>query len=800
MSATASRVEGTTTHERATNDTIPPTETALLATANATPPAPSRRVPAVNLTPPRYVNCLESEPFVKHAPRLGLRLSVALLIVLSAFAVAQASSTRTQGDLLRLSPTMLDGFYDAERSTTLPGASGPLSREFRWMQPSGSLRLWPILSAGGLLELEYLNPAQDAQVNLQIDDRSALALPPTPALRTIKLLLPAQTATIRLTQAGSVASADRALGMIVSEARWSGLPGFGWAALAEGLPLTIVLLWLLFWLCGASLRTTLGTSTLVIVGIAVLSWRWPWASRALQPMLQGLLLWASAAAALRQIVRRRRPAWSRRWPLLIGAVWALSTLLYLTPTVGHDGVGYYAYLRSFFIDGDLRFANDFDPAQSVFADVPEMGAPLATTGYTSNTWSVGPALYWTPFWLLAHGLVYLGGALGLPWQPNGYAPPYIALIALASSLTGLATMLGCFVLARRWFSATVAALAAITIYLGSNLLFYAQLEGSFAHSLSAATTTWFMVATLHLDDQPTLRSWLLFGMATGAMIVTYWITAMLLLVPLALMLRVLWRLIRAADWRSVAQLITGAGLAAVVALPIFLPQMVAWRQIFGGWLATPQGNDFITPDKIHLLDVLISPLYGIVWWTPAYAIGLLGATWFALRRPWPGVPLLLTMLLYVLYNASLPEWFGNGGFGMRRLTPLAPVCALGLAAILNALRRAPALALAGAICGWGMQMTARYVVYELPHDPYVLMDLSVRDLMLTPDRVALAPLAAMARTSWLGRFVQSPNLGDALVLLCLLLGGMLVVGWRWPYGRTVGRRPQPDRPQPTISS
>ena len=68
-----------------------------------------------------------------------------------------------------------------------------------------------------------------------------------------------------------------------------------------------------------------------------------------------------------------------------------------------DGVGYYAYLPSVFFDGDLNFTNEFDPQQSPFTHIP-LNIPAARPGYLINPWSVGPAIYWTPFWLLGHAL------------------------------------------------------------------------------------------------------------------------------------------------------------------------------------------------------------------------------------------------------------------------------------------------------------------------------------------------------------------------------------------------------------
>jgi hypothetical protein len=276
-------------------------------------------------------------------------------------------------------------------------------------------------------------------------------------------------------------------------------------------------------------------------------------------------------------------------------------------------------------------------------------------------------------------------------------------------------------------------------------------------------STWFVIVAFRLEDAPDWRHWLMLGFLGGMMLLVYWISAVLLLVPAAICARLLLR-------RGPARTLPGAALAAVVALLTFSPQMLVWRLLFGDWLAIPQGQSYITPSDLQLGNVLVGSLHGLAWWTPAYFAGLLGSIWFGFRRPWPGLVLMATLAIYTLYNASLSDWHGSGAFGMRRLTVATPIFVLGLASVLDMLWRRPrwAYAFAAALCGWGLQMTARYVTYSIPHDVDVLGDLSLPSLLLSPLRVQLRAFGGTIAGSWSGQIVREPGLGPVLILLVSL--------------------------------
>ena len=92
----------------------------------------------------------------------------------------------------------------------------------------------------------------------------------------------------------------------------------------------------------------------------------------------------------------------------------------MNPWIRGDGVGYYAFARAPLIEHALNFTNDYLHANPSFRDprVGEDGQPrkefVTRTGHLDNHFTIGPALLWMPFLLVAHGGVLLARALGSP--------------------------------------------------------------------------------------------------------------------------------------------------------------------------------------------------------------------------------------------------------------------------------------------------------------------------------------------------------------------------------------------------
>ncbi|MFN8477817.1 MAG: hypothetical protein U0074_08390 [Kouleothrix sp.] len=170
-------------------------------------------------------------------------------------------------------------------------------------------------------------------------------------------------------------------------------------------------------------------------------------------------------------------------------------------TVRSDGIEYYAYLRC-----PQSMAISTSRTNIIRRHSPDFFQQPTKTGHYENLAAIGPALVWAPLYSVGHLLVLAGRALGMPRQPDGYAAPYVVLAVFSPArspgwrLCWQATTLP----AGRWVAPPDATLAAITILLGSNLLYYTMREGSFAHALSGLAATLYVLAWLRLEERPTV--------------------------------------------------------------------------------------------------------------------------------------------------------------------------------------------------------------------------------------------------------------------------------------------------------
>jgi hypothetical protein len=488
---------------------------------------------------------------------------------------------------------------------------------------------------------------------------------------------------------------------------------------------------------------------------------------------------ACAALAVAALVRRWPrilPRDDRRALGWITAAFVLILLLTFTPTVRSDGIEYYAYLRSATIDGDLNFENDYH--QTPFPSISDKFR-LLPTGYYENLASVGPAIVWAPLYGVGHIIVNVGRALGMPWQADGYAAPYVVLAVFTSALAGLAVMLAGYRIARRWAGPPEAALAVIATLLGSNLLYYTMREGSFAHALSGLAATLYVLAWLRLEERPTVGRWAVLGAAAGATALMYWIGALVLVLPVFTCARLAFVALRApAPERATQprQLVLGGAVAAALLIAAFSPQMIAWKIIYGHFIAIPHGNDYIQPRGFQGWKLLFSHLYGLLPWTPAFFLGLVGLPLLWRRNRWLLLCLAAGFALYFGYNASLARWFGGGSFGLRRFTVLTPWFVIGLALLFGALKRwraiAPA-APAALAAVWATMLLVRYDLFLIPHVPEQIAALPAPYFFLSRDT-----LPFWALRGWLNNTYVTQNLrGDSpaeLAVFAILLGIMVL--------------------------
>ena len=177
----------------------------------------------------------------------------------------------------------------------------------------------------------------------------------------------------------------------------------------------------------------------------------------------------------------------------------LVTVPLLNPWVRGDGVGYYAYARAPLIEHNLDFTHDYQSANDSFREsrCDENGQPRpefrTRTGHLDNHFTVGPAMLWSPFLLLAHGGVLLARALGSnccsgrffrsvslchgPWHRLIRISGSVALISSVAQIRGPV-----------W-----SFLATLAIWWGSSLPVYMYFNPAWSHAHSAFVVRSFSV-------------------------------------------------------------------------------------------------------------------------------------------------------------------------------------------------------------------------------------------------------------------------------------------------------------------
>jgi hypothetical protein len=381
----------------------------------------------------------------------------------------------------------------------------------------------------------------------------------------------------------------------------------------------------------------------------------------------------------------------RRYEWIIFLVF-LVTLPLANPWVRGDGVGYYAYARAPLIEHNLDFTRDYQFANQSFREdrVDANGQPLelfrTRTRHLNNHFTVGPAILWAPFLVVAHVGVLIARAMGSGIAADGFSAPYRYAMAIGTCVYGFLALLLSYRLARKYTSSLWAFLACVAIWWASSLPVYMYFNPSWSHAHSAfavALFLWYWDAT---RGSRSIVQWVILGLATGLMLNVYYANLM------AVAVLVVEGVVQYAAILSRKQLTGREALdltaryllfgfvVCVALLPTFLSRWI----VYGGPFETGYLNlrNFLWSSPA-LVQILFSANHGLLAWTPLLAISLLGVGLLAWKRPEVGVPLAAASLAFYLFFALYPDWAGISSYGNRFFVSLTAIFIVGLGVALE---------------------------------------------------------------------------------------------------------------------
>ena len=379
---------------------------------------------------------------------------------------------------------------------------------------------------------------------------------------------------------------------------------------------------------------------------------------------------------------------SRKSERLLLLLWIFS-LPFLNPWIRGDGVGYYAFARAPLIEHNLDFTEDYRHANESFRGprLDENNQPKTDfrtrTGHLENHFTVGPAILWTPFLLLAHLGVLLARALGSSVAADGFSAPYRIAMALATAFYGFLGLLLAFRLARHYVEERWAVLATLSIWWASSLPVYMYFNPSWSHAHSCFAVALFLWYWHRTGSSRSPGQWLILAIIAGLMLNVYYANAMVLAVLAIEAARCYYLALRSTSVPDssprIPELLLRHSLFAVVLLVCLIPTFLTHYILYGDPLETGYIplRDWLWSAPFFS-SVLFSSNHGLLSWTPILFFAIAGLFLFWRRQPRAGTPFLAALLAFYFLISCYPDWAGISSYGNRFFVSLTPLFILGL--------------------------------------------------------------------------------------------------------------------------
>ena len=342
-------------------------------------------------------------------------------------------------------------------------------------------------------------------------------------------------------------------------------------------------------------------------------------------------------------------------------LWALS---YFAVGANHgvDAIDHLEFVRSAVFDSDLDIRND----DAVFGGDPGLIDPSQI-----NMHGVGPAILWTPMYVVAD---LLCGTIGQ--SCNGVSRPYLAACTLTSMMASAWGLVAAYRLVLRFAPRGPALLAIFGVAWGTFLSWYMTVEPTMSHNLSFAASALAFVLMARAGGHA--RRWFASGLVIG-------FTASIRFADVLIGAAALPFIFAPASPRAARDIVKDALSLIAGTILGFAPQMYAWQQIFGRPLVIPHGNDFLY-HSTSAVDVLFSPQSGLFTWSPLLYLAIPGL--LAVRRlGWRFALGTWVVLVLVYVTNARAHWWAGSGFGARRFCTVLPLLAVGLAITFEAMNR-----------------------------------------------------------------------------------------------------------------
>lgn len=344
-------------------------------------------------------------------------------------------------------------------------------------------------------------------------------------------------------------------------------------------------------------------------------------------------------------------------------------------TISWDVAGYYAYLPALFINQDIYKLEK--TRATVIKYKAQEGDFYCAYEISNGNWvmkyTMGNAILYAPFFLLAHAIAWLGG-----YPPDGFSMPYQMALGLGCVAYACFSLLLMYFVLRRYFDDKTVLISLALLVLATNYLEYASISNGLVHNQLFFVYACILFFIDKYYRQTTNTISILLGCLVGLAFLIRPTEVILLI------LIVCWRVSNGKAALERIRFFWQKGLKSFLfllsATAFISIQLVYWKMLSGHWIQYTygdQGFDWLHP---HVINGLISYRKGWLIYTPVMIVGIIGFIPLVRyhRNLAIAISLFMTATLYTVFAWSI--WWYASSLGQRAMVQsysvmLFPICA-----------------------------------------------------------------------------------------------------------------------------
>lgn len=350
-------------------------------------------------------------------------------------------------------------------------------------------------------------------------------------------------------------------------------------------------------------------------------------------------------------------------------------------TISWDVSGYYWYLPSMFIYGDLSEQKFHKEILDKYQPTYDFHQAFPTeNGKYVMKYSMGQAVQYMPAFAIAHAIASV-----TDYDADGFSRPYQVSLSMYGLLMAMLGMWVLMHLLLRYFDDKTTAFTLFIIGIATNYLNYSAIDNALTHNYLFTLYALLILQTIRFYEEQTYRKAASIGILIGVMMLTRPTEIVAIFIP------ILWGI---GTWSGIKERIQFVlsnkrymSVAVICTALVGSLQLFYWKLAGGEWIIysyQDQGFSWLRP---HVFAASISYKAGWFTYTPVMILSIIGIPflWFKYPKLRFAVMAVFAFATYITFAWDI--WWYGGSLGQRAMIQYYVVIAFVIAAFIQELKR-----------------------------------------------------------------------------------------------------------------